>query len=370
MKIISTKTKLRKYFIYIDSDITEKFPVFLMKNFSEAEKIVLVTNDKIINIYEKKVKDLLRKINVEHKIIIIKDGEKYKSLESTEYVFSKLVEFNVHRNDLIIAFGGGVIGDLTGFVASTYSRGTKFIQYPTTIISQVDSSVGGKVAVNYKTVKNMIGSFYQPHMVIIDPVLLYTLDKKQVINGMAEIVKYGIVFDKKILEIIRKNTNLNNNDRVLNLLRSKVFEKIIFKCCTIKARVVEKDEFDKGYRNLLNFGHTIGHCIENASNLEDINHGQAVSMGMIAAIDISIGMGLAKKQLKEDVIEVYKRLELPYTIPKLDVEKIMNALKYDKKFTSKINKFILIKGVGKPLFCYNIDNDIITESIKNNMESY
>ena len=367
MKIIFTKTKLRKCPIYIGLNVTKNAPELLRKSFSDADKVILVTNDKIIDIYEDKIKDFLGSSGFGYKIVVIKDGEKYKSITSADYIYSRLIDFNVHRNDAIIAFGGGVIGDLAGFVASTYNRGIRLIQCPTTIIGQVDSSIGGKVGINYNNVKNMIGNFYQPHMVIIDPALLYTLDEDQIINGLAEIVKYGIVFDKKILEIISRSIDLDKDDRLFSLIKSDVFEKVICRCCSIKSRVVEKDEFDSGYRNLLNFGHTIGHCIENAADLKYINHGQAVSMGMIAAIDISTSLGLTKIQLKDKIIEIYKRLKLPYTIPGLSTEKIMSALKYDKKFTSKKNKFVLLKGVNKPIFYYDVNSAIIIKSIENNM---
>ena len=161
------------------------------------------------------------------------------------------------------------------------------------------------------------------------------------------IVKYGIIFDRKILEIISSSIDYNKDDRLLSLIKSDVFENVIYRCCSIKSRVVEKDEFDLGYRNLLNFGHTIGHCIENASDLKNINHGQAVGMGMIVAIDISISLGLAKVQLKDNILKLYKRLKLPYIIPRLSIEKIMSALKYDKKFTSKKNKFVLLNIGGR-----------------------
>ena len=367
MKIIFTKTKLRKSLICIGLNLTENVPELLRKNFSDAEKVILVTNDKIISIYENRIKDFLGSCGFEYKIIVIKDGEKYKSIKSADYIYSRLIDFNVHRNDAIIAFGGGVIGDLAGFAASTYNRGVKLIQYPTTIIGQVDSSIGGKVVINYNNVKNMIGCFYQPHMVIVDPALIYTLDESQIINGLAEVVKYGIIFDRKILEIISSSIDYNKNDRLLSLIKSDVFENVIYRCCSIKSRVVEKDEFDLGYRNLLNFGHTIGHCIENASNLKNINHGQAVGMGMIVAIDISISLGLAKVQLKDNILKLYKRLKLPYIIPRLSIEKIMSALKYDKKFTSKKNKFVLIKGVNRPIFYYDVNSAIIIKSIEKNM---
>ncbi len=364
MKIIFTKTKLRKYPIYIGLNVTKNAPELLRKNFSDADKVVLITNDKIIGIYENKIKVFLGSCGFEYKIVVIKDGEKYKSSKSADYIYSRLIDFNIHRNDVIIAFGGGVIGDLVGFVASTYNRGTKLVQYPTTIIGQVDSSIGGKVGINYNNVKNMIGNFYQPHMVIIDPLLLHTLDEDQIINGLAEIVKYGLIFDRRILKILEDSIDETKEDRLFKLVKTETFNEVIFKCDMIKTRVVKKDEFDLGYRNLLNFGHTIGHCLENAADLKEINHGQAVSMGMIVAINISIKLGFLNSDIKNKIIKLYKKLKLPYSIPGLDIDKILKPLKYDKKFTGVYNKFILLKGYGRPIFFSNLNRDIIINSIK------
>lgn len=200
MRIITAKTKLRHYPIYISSKIYEYFPLLIKKNFKDSEKIVLVTNNKVFGIYENKVKNILKECSLPYEIVIIQDGEEYKNLKSADYIYKKLIDFNIHRNDIIIAFGGGVIGDLAGFAASTFHRGIKLIHCPTTIIGQVDSSIGGKVVVNYNNIKNVIGSFYQPHMIAIDPTLNYTLYEDQIINGLGEIVKYGLVFKKKILE--------------------------------------------------------------------------------------------------------------------------------------------------------------------------
>jgi 3-dehydroquinate synthase len=381
MKNITIHTKLKNYQISIQPDITDNLPYIIKDNFKDVDKIALITNDKVYGLYGERLKEIFSGCNLSFETIIIQDGEKYKNLMSAQIIYGKLISSNFHRNDLIVAFGGGVIGDLAGFAASTFHRGLKFIQYPTTIMGQVESSIGGKVAVNFDSIKNVIGSFYQPDMVIIDPVLLYTLDKYQIINGLAEIVKYGIIFDKNILNTLNKNIGKENglekidlgslekmrSNDLINLVRSNVFPDLIYKCCQIKVKVVEKDEFDTGYRNLLNFGHTVGHAIEKVVNLEKINHGMAVSMGMIVAIDISINLGLAKENIRDKILKLYEKLSLPYTIPKLNVEELISALKFDKKFTGKGNKFVLIRDINKPEISYNIDEKVIIGSIKKNM---
>lgn len=367
MKIITARTKQKKYPVYINADFNSFFPEIVNKGFRDAEKIILVTNNKVFSIYEEKIKSVLEKCLKLNEIIIIQDGEEYKNLESTDYIYSRLIDFNAHRNDIIVAFGGGVIGDLGGFAASTFNRGMKLIQCPTTIISQVDSSIGGKVGVNYRKVKNIIGSFYQPDAVIIDPAFNYTLDEEQIINGLGEVVKYGLVFDKSILDKLLKNAGGDGKNKPGELIKTEDFKDIIYRCCKIKTKVVGKDEYDTGYRNLLNFGHTIGHCIENAFDLKEISHGKAVSIGMIIAIDISIALGFLKEDFKEKIIELYKMLGLPYRMPEIDVEKIINVIKYDKKFKSSQNKFILLRGMNKPLFYYNLDENTIIDNIKKSM---
>ncbi len=367
MKIITAKTRLKHYPIYVDTKFNLFFPALIKEKFRDAEKIVLVTNNKIYGLYQNKLKDTLAKCVLPHEIIIIQDGEEYKNLKSADYIFSKLINFNVHRNDMIVAFGGGVIGDLAGFAASTFHRGIKLIHCPTTIISQVDSSMGGKVAVNYKKIKNIIGSFYHADAVIIDPTFIYTLEEDQIINGLGEVVKYGIIFDKKILDKLLKNTEKGGEKRLFDLIKAEAFKDIIYRCCYLKTKVVEKDEFDLGYRNLLNFGHTIGHCIENAFDLKKINHGKAISIGMIITIDISISLGLLKNEVKNRIIELYKKLKLPFKLPEIDIEKIIEVIKYDKKFKTAQNKFILLRGINKPIFYYNLEQSTIIDNIKKSM---
>ena len=341
-----------------------------------------------------------------------------------------MLDFNMHRDDVVIAFGGGVIGDLAGFAASTFHRGIGLLQMPTTIISQVDSSVGGKVVVNFENVKNVIGCFYQPHAIIMDTLFLETLEEKDIINGLAEIVKYGIIFDRKILKLLNKLAlEKINPGEPKGLILLPQFEDITYTCAKIKASVVKKDEFDNNYRNLLNFGHTAGHAIEKFSGFKGLNHGQAVAIGMIIAVDISISLGLLEDSFKHEIIGLYKQLKLPYILdldensvsknlipylenqpgrsavclekqpgnPKTNIEiqskkravnlekdaestvkdtktlkarladDIFDAMKFDKKFSASANKFILLKGINKPVFYHNVEAKIIKEAIVKNI---
>jgi 3-dehydroquinate synthetase len=331
---------------------------------------------------------------------------------------------------MVIAFGGGVIGDLAGFAASTFHRGIKLLQMPTTIISQVDSSIGGKAVVNFENVKNVIGCFYQPHAIIMDTLFLKTLEERDIINGLAEIIKYGIIFDIKILKLLNKLALGKITPGKLNeLISLPQFEDIAYICAKIKTSVVKKDEFDNNYRNLLNFGHTAGHAIEKFSGFKGLNHGQAVAIGMIIAIDISISLGLLKGSFRKEIISLYKQFKLPYSLDFgenfgseniiFDLEKqfgrsaasqgehagipgdnieiqskksavnleksgdstaknvkslkarladdIFDAMKFDKKFSASANKFILLKGINRPVFFHNVEAKIIKEAIIKNV---
>jgi 3-dehydroquinate synthase len=360
MKIVNAQTTLRKYPVYIGRGIMDSAPVLINKHFSCAEKILFITNDVVHGIYGAKIDGFLKSCTKSVKKIIIKDGEEQKSLENTKYIYENMLDFNMHRDDVVIAFGGGVIGDLAGFAASTFHRGIKLLQMPTTIISQVDSSIGGKAVVNFENVKNVIGCFYQPHAIII--------------NGLAEIVKYGIIFDRKILKLLNKlaleKINPGKPNRLISLPQ---FEDIIYTCAKIKASVVKKDEFDNNYRNLLNFGHTAGHAIEKISGFKGLNHGQAVAIGMIIAIDISISLSLLEGSFKQEIIGLYKLLKLPYSLDLGETlnarlaDDIFDAMKFDKKFSASANKFILLKGINRPVIFHNVEAKVIKEAIIKNI---
>jgi 3-dehydroquinate synthase len=364
MRCINIKTSLRKYPVYLGDSILKMASVLIKEKVTGLDKVFLLTNETVYSLYSDHIKALCRELCTEYEIFILKDGEKYKSIDSAGRVYSRLIELNFHRNDSLITFGGGVIGDTGGYIASTFHRGMKLVHIPTTIIGQVDSSIGGKVAVNFEGRKNIIGSFYQPHIIIMDTRMLKTLKKKEIINGLGEIVKYGLVFDRIILEKLQ-DISERKDYCIDNIVSSVGFGNIIMECIRIKARIVEKDEFDTGHRNLLNFGHTIGHSLENIFKLEDVNHGQAVSMGMIAALEMSVKMGLFPEKKKEDIVMFFRKLGIPHAILETDAEKVLEGLRYDKKFTSGTNRFILLKDINKPVIVDGVKKDIIIDSINN-----
>ncbi len=374
MKIINVKTINRKYKIFIDNQLFNKLYsseeyksnslFFYFKN--PNAKLFLITNETIYSIYKDQIKEFLIKNSGSFKIFLLGDGEEEKNLDNVKIIYKEMLNFDMHRNDTIVAFGGGVIGDIAGFAASTYHRGVSFIQIPTTIIAQVDSSIGGKTAVNFQNAKNIIGSFYQPNAIFIDPDLLKTLPEKEIINGLSEIIKYGIVFDSSILKDLYYLGKEINSD-ILQLISREKFKNIIYKSCKIKAVVVQKDEFDQSYRNFLNFGHTFGHAIEKSLELKGVTHGIAVAIGMLMAIDASIFLGYKLEKFKEYVLNIYKMFKIPQRLEGVDIKPIIDALKFDKKFNSNRTKFILLKKINKPFFAYNISEDVIKNTISQNI---
>lgn len=267
----------RSYPIIIEDNLLDRIDEEIQKVF-KGNKVFILTDENVNKFYGDRISSKLLEAGYDVRSLALPAGEETKSFFTLPEVYNALLDFNLTRSDLIITLGGGVIGDLGGFVASTYLRGVSFVQIPTSLLAQVDSSVGGKVAVDLEKGKNLVGSFYHPRLVLIDPLVLKTLEKRFLIDGMAEVIKYGCIKDNTLFEY------LNNTDviEVINNIGT-----IIHRCCDIKREVVEKDEKDTGERMLLNFGHTIGHAIEQYYNYSKYTHGESVAIGMynISLID-------------------------------------------------------------------------------------
>lgn len=274
-----------------------------------------------------------------NKIISVKPGEESKSLNTLQEIYKELSNFKIKRDDLIITFGGGVVGDLGGFAASTYLRGIQYVQVPTSLLAQVDSSIGGKVAVDLPWGKNLVGSFYHPAAVFMDPEFLKTLNKKYLHDGLAEVIKYGFIRDKNIIDKLMKFEN--------DMELSENIEDIIYACCGIKKSVVEIDEKDFGERMLLNFGHTLGHAIEKDFNYKKYTHGEAVGIGMYCITRKSEQMGITDKGTSELIKTVLKKYELPYEMPEVNRQDIFDTIALDKKSSSEGINLILLKKTGE-----------------------
>ena len=311
-------------------------------------KTAIITNPKVSGLHINYLTNHLK--TKELHIITLPDGEEYKNFDSINYALDRLFDAKFDRNSTLIAFGGGVIGDMTGFIASIFLRGVKFIQIPTTLLSMVDSSVGGKTGINNKYGKNLIGTFYQPEAVYIDTYFLKTLEKREFAAGMAEIIKMAVMFDKKFFEDI-KNERLS-------------IEEMIKRAVELKAMVVNQDEKEKGIRSVLNYGHTFGHVIENLTNYKTYLHGEAVAIGMVMANELSKKLGYLKEEENKEIKELLKKHNLPTSFKIKDVDEFYNHFFLDKKTLNNEIKFIIPEKIGKYKIVKNIDEKTVKETLK------
>ncbi|MEW8955242.1 3-dehydroquinate synthase [Clostridium sp.] len=338
MKKLRVNLKENSYDILIDKGILSTIGTEVRKVFS-GNKIAIITDENLESYYKKVIEKSLLEEGFNVKTIVLKPGEKTKDFSTLPYIYEEILDFNLTRSDLIIAFGGGVIGDIAGFVSATYLRGISFIQVPTSLLAQVDSSVGGKVAVDLHRGKNLVGAFYQPKLVIIDVNVLNTLEDRFFNDGMAEVIKYGCIKDKKLFSML---CNLNGREEVMEYI-----EDIVYKCCDIKREVVERDERDTGERMILNFGHTLGHAIEKYYNYETFTHGEAVAVGMHLITTLSEEKQLTKKGVSSLLKQILIKYNLHYNIDIKDKNSLMENIKLDKKNLNNSLNLICIKDIGE-----------------------
>lgn len=336
----------RSYPIYIGAGLLAQ-PTLLTKHI-RSKQVLIVTNKTIAPLYLTKLLSALSGYQVE--TVILPDGEQYKTLEYLEKIFDQLLAKKFSRNATLIALGGGVIGDMGGFAAACYQRGIAFIQIPTTLLAQVDSSVGGKTGVNHPLGKNMIGAFYQPQCVIADADVLDTLDDRQLAAGLAEVIKYGLIRDLAFLEWLEANM-----PKVL--ARDKdALAYAIERSCINKAEVVGEDEFESGVRATLNLGHTFGHAIETGSGYGHYLHGEAVAIGTCFAADLSRRLGWLNDADVKRIIAVFQAANLPVTPPtEMTTEQYVDLMAVDKKNVDGKIRVILLEAVGKASLPVNVD---------------
>lgn len=338
MNTLSVNLGERSYPIHIGSGLCTQaalIPEKLLKG-----KVVVITNDTVAPLYLESVLSGLRARGAECMPIVLPDGEAYKSWETLNRIFDELLSHRCERKTPLIALGGGVIGDLTGFAAATYQRGVPFIQIPTTLLSQVDSAVGGKTAINHPLGKNMIGAFYQPQVVIADMDTLRTLPPRELAAGLAEVIKYGFIRDAEFLDWLEKNI-----DRLI-ALEPEALAFAVERSCQNKADVVAGDERETGERALLNFGHTFGHAIEAGMGYGAWLHGEAVSAGMVMAARFSEKLGYIGKADVQRVVDILARAKLPVAAPELGAARYLDLMGHDKKVEGGRINFILLKKPG------------------------
>ncbi|HZJ83834.1 MAG TPA: 3-dehydroquinate synthase [Clostridia bacterium] len=330
-----------------------------LKPFVENKKVMIVLDETVNHLFYHEVYSILVSCGCQVYSSLIEPGEASKSLKVAETLYTRALEAKLNRSSAILALGGGVVGDLAGFVASTFMRGISFIQIPTTLLAQVDSSVGGKVAVNHPLAKNIIGSFYQPKSVYINLGTLMTLPERQYSTGMAELIKYGFIWDIELLEWLQDNI-AHLMDRQTHALAYAVQ-----RCCETKAHIVSKDEKEHGLRAILNFGHTIGHGLESMTGYSLYTHGEAIALGMIYESRIAQYMGLIDASLVDLLTLLLEKANLPTKLQGIDVDQLIEAMTHDKKNKSGSIVFILPIDTGKVDIFDNVDVDIIYRAFKN-----
>lgn len=347
----------RSYPVYIGADISDLGKT--AKGLPLGDQILIVSDDRIYNLYGNTVKSSLEESNFNVSTVCVPEGEISKSLSQVEKLYALCAQLKLDRSATILGLGGGVIGDLAGFTASTYLRGVNFLLLPTTLLAQVDASIGGKVGVDLPAGKNLVGSFYQPKFVYMALETLRTLEPKQIKEGLAEVVKYGVIKDKELFCYLEKNVKKLKN------LDKDTAQFIIERSVKIKRRVVEEDEREeRGKRQVLNFGHTIGHAIEAATDYEEYTHGEAVSVGMVAAARISEKLDFIAKDLVERLRELLKTIGLPVKMEKVDEDKLWDVLYRDKKVRAGRLNFVLPKDLGDVFITSEVSPQVITEVIR------
>lgn len=329
----------------------------LYKKYINTGQVMIVTNETIAPLYLERVLRSLGEIRAEK--VIIPDGEEYKNLETMNHIITRLLQNRFSRTCCLIALGGGVVGDITGFAAACYQRGVNYIQVPTTILAQVDSSVGGKTAVNHQLGKNMIGAFYQPRAVITDVSVLKTLNRREIQAGLSEVIKYGLIRDPGFFAWLEKNIA-----RLLEL-DSEALVYAIEKSCRNKAEVVAVDEREAGERALLNLGHTFGHAIETGLGYKDWLHGEAVALGMLMAADLSFRHGWLSAQDVTRITNIIQAAALPQRLPDgLDANTMLELMSVDKKARNGQMRLVLLQDIGKAFVTDDFDRTRLEETLK------
>ena len=358
-KHINVNLKERAYKIHIEPGIITKTGS-LISQFIKGKNVFILTDDNVNALYGEKVQKSISKNASKSTLYSITPGEGSKNLQTMTELYHEVVQAGLDRKSVIIALGGGVVGDMAGFLAATYMRGIDFIQVPTSLLAMVDSSVGGKTGVDLPEGKNLVGAFWQPKTVIIDPEVLSTLPKRELSCGLAEVVKYGMIFDENFF------IYLENNIAALNKLDYAVYTKVISRCCELKADVVCKDEREEsGLRALLNYGHTFGHAIETVTGYEKLNHGEAVAIGMCIAANLSVADGRLDDVAELRQERLLKSLHLPCSISDAKPKEIYEAMYKDKKTVDGKLHFVIPETIGDTIITEIPEKKLIMTAIRN-----
>jgi 3-dehydroquinate synthase len=356
MNIIPVHTKSKDYPILIENglfpNIAEEFC-----ELSHGQKWIVVSQEELRELYQQPLIKILRDSDFDVQGMIIESSEDAKTLDTIEDICRIMIELECDRSSIIIALGGGVVGDIAGFLASVFMRGIEYIQIPTTLLAMIDSSIGGKTGVNLPEGKNLVGTFHQPTAVIIDPEILKSLPEREIVSGFGELLKYGLIWDFDWFKEIA-----NTLDHHLKLTDYELLTKTLVRCCEIKAEVVSADEKEGGFRRILNFGHTIGHAIESTIGYDIVRHGEAVTMGMISACHISYIRGHIVEDDFSLIVKTLSSLPLP-ALDNLDIEKVIETMRFDKKNVNGKLHFVLLDPPGRAVVVDDIKGIEIISSL-------
>lgn len=359
MQTLHVELGARRYPIFIGSDLN---PQALLEPYLKGKQVMIVTNDTVAPLYLEHYVEALNALDKTVSTCILPDGEKYKNIEHLNLIFDALLEAGFNRDATVLALGGGVIGDMAGFASACFQRGVYFVQVPTTLLSQVDSSVGGKTGINHPLGKNMIGAFQQPLVVLADMAQLKTLPPRELSAGLAEVIKYALLCDEVFLVWLEQHMeSLVAGD--LDLLAEAVY-----RSCAHKARIVANDEKEQGERALLNLGHTFGHAIESYLGYGEWLHGEAVATGMVMAADLSMRMGWITQADLERTKKIISRAQLPVNCPKIPLDEFLAYMSHDKKVLNGQLRLVLLKKLGQAVITKDFDVEAMQQAILANQQ--
>jgi len=347
----------RSYNIVIGSDTLGRLGKAL-RELNLGPKQMIVSSETVWPLYGAPVQNSLKASGFDASVALLNDDEESKSVETFLKIFDTLLENEFDRNSGVVALGGGVVGDIAGFAAATFMRGIRFVQVPTTLLAQVDSSIGGKTGVNLPRAKNLMGAFHQPSLVWTDVRTLLTLPEREFRSGMAEIIKYSITADPTLLQLLSENV------RSFSSISKDSLVEVISRCCSIKARIVAQDEDEKGVRSTLNYGHTIGHALESLTGYTRFTHGEAIAIGMIAAARVSLEIDLTDYAMVQSQENIIRSAGLPTTIPRsLNSAEIVEQLNTDKKRLGGRVRWVLPRKVGEVFLTENVPSEVVLKVI-------
>ena len=327
----------------------------------KSKKVLIVSNPVIYKHYGDTVKTSLSNVGFDVVHLILPAGERFKTANSLQKIYDAALEHRLERSSMIVALGGGVIGDMSGYAAATWLRGIDLVQVPTTLLAMVDSAIGGKTGINHPQGKNLIGAFYQPRLVWVDPEVLKTLPAREFRSAMAEVIKYGVIWDRELFDLLAQSDRLDQ----LRYVSAELLQTILYRCAKAKAEVVSKDEKEGNLRAILNYGHTVGHAIESVTNYRLYNHGEAVGLGMVIAGAIAVDLGLWSAEDQAQQIFLIAKARLPQTLPAdIDQAAIIEGLSTDKKVEAGQVRFILPTAIGSVILSDRVTSDMVNQNLR------